>query len=318
MSESLTAFSNGADIVAANLVRMRNLAPLLPIRAQKKILNDMSGSYGSFIKGRGMDFAEVRQYQSGDDLRAMDWRVTARTGDAHIKIFHEEKERPVLIVCDLRANMQFGSKRALKSVLAADIAALLAWSALDAGDRIGALLFNDDSELDLRPKTGRKAVLHLLSEIVKMPRSSGQDPQARMQQICRHIRRITRPGTRVYFISDWLGFDNNCQEQLFNVTRHSDVVAIHISDPLEQQLPPPGLYTLSDGINEAILNSAAANVRDKFSQAYQQRLQQLRQQLLALRTPLIKMVTANPHPLSDLRVGLGLSPLTNSVMEHSQ
>src|SRR5690606_11929682 len=110
----------------------------------------------SALRGRGMDFAEVRQDQAGDDLRSMDWRVTARTGQAHIKVFNEEKERPVLLVCDLRAGMQFGSRRALKKVLAADLTALLAWAAPDKGRPNGGLPFNDAPEPDLRPQPRRK------------------------------------------------------------------------------------------------------------------------------------------------------------------
>src|SRR5690554_7085733 len=107
-------FTNGSQIDSANLVRLRNLAHLLPLAKQKKVLNDLSGNHSSFLRGRGMDYSEVRQYQAGDDIRTMDWRVTARTGKAHVKVFHEEKERPVLLLCDLRAGMQFGSQRALK------------------------------------------------------------------------------------------------------------------------------------------------------------------------------------------------------------
>ncbi|MCD8530481.1 MAG: DUF58 domain-containing protein [Saccharospirillaceae bacterium] len=106
-------FSAGAEILPANLVQLRTLARQLPLHQQKKVLNDLTGSHASAIRGRGLDYAEVREYQPGDDIRAMDWRVTARTGDAHIKVFREEKERPVLLVCDLRANMRFGSRRAL-------------------------------------------------------------------------------------------------------------------------------------------------------------------------------------------------------------
>src|SRR5690554_8053349 len=105
-----------------------------------------------------MDYSEVRQYQAGDDIRSMDWRVTARTGKAHVKVFHEEKERPVLLLCDLRAGMQFGSQRALKSVLAADITALISWASLQAGDRVGAFLFTDQQELKIGRASCRERV----------------------------------------------------------------------------------------------------------------------------------------------------------------
>lgn len=310
-------FSAGAEILPANLVQLRTLARQLPLHKQKKVLNDLAGSHASAIRGRGLDYAEVREYQAGDDIRAMDWRVTARTGDAHIKVFREEKERPVLLVCDLRAAMRFGSRRALKQVLAADLTALFAWAALEHGDRIGALLFNDELETDLRPKTGRKQVLQLLNELTTMPPSASADPQQRMQQICRHLRRIARPGSAIYFISDWTGFDADCEQQLHAVTRHCDLVAVHISDPLEAELPPPGLYSLSDGQQRLSLDSTTSRQREEYQQAFSLRMNSLQQQLQRLKVPLIALSTSNADPLQALRQGLGLGMLSRERAEES-
>ncbi|MAY14757.1 MAG: DUF58 domain-containing protein [Oceanospirillaceae bacterium] len=310
-------FSAGAEILPANLVQLRTLARQLPLHKQKKVLNDLAGSHASAIRGRGLDYAEVREYQAGDDIRAMDWRGTARTGDAHIKVFREEKERPVLLVCDLRATMRFGSRRALKQVLAADLTALFAWAALEHGDRIGALLFNDELETDLRPKTGRKQVLQLLNELTTMPPSASADPQQRMQQICRHLRRIARPGSAIYFISDWTGFDADCEQQLHAVTRHCDLVAVHISDPLEAELPPPGLYSLSDGQQRLSLDSTTSRQREEYQQAFSLRMNSLQQQLQRLKVPLIALSTSNADPLPALRQGLGLGMLSRVRVEES-
>lgn len=299
-------FTDGSHIDSVSLVRLRNLAPLLPLAKQKKVLNDLSGNHSSFLRGRGMDYSEVRQYQAGDDIRSMDWRITARTGKAHVKVFHEEKERPVLLLCDQRAGMHFGSQRALKSVLAADITALFAWASHSAGDRVGALLFSDEIELDLRPKPGRKAVLNLLRELSLLGTSQPGDESIRLQQTFRHLRRVTRPGSRVYIVSDWAGFDEECQQHLFHISRHSDVIAIHISDPLEQQLPPPGVYPISDGQQQHWLNSLTAKNREQYEQAFTQRLNGLERQLLSLHVPLIKLSTADSNPLPLLRAGLGL------------
>lgn len=310
-------FSAGAEILPANLVQLRTLARQLPLHKQKKVLNDLAGSHASAIRGRGLDYAEVREYQAGDDIRAMDWRVTARTGDAHIKVFREEKERPVLLVCDLRAAMRFGSRRALKQVLAADLTALFAWAALEHGDRIGALLFNDELETDLRPKTGRKQVLQLLNELTTMAPSASADPQQRMQQICRHLRRIARPGSAIYFISDWTGFDADCEQQLHAVTRHCDLVAVHISDPLEAELPPPGLYSLSDGQQRLSLDSTTSRQCEEYQQAFSLRMNSLQQQLQRLKVPLIALSTSNADPLPALRQGLGLGMLSRVRVEES-
>lgn len=314
-------FSSGVEILPSNLVGLRELASQIPLRKQKRILNDLAGTHTSGIRGRGLDFAEVRQYQAGDDIRAMDWRVTARTGEAHIKLFREERERPVMIVCDLRANMQFGTRRTLKSVLAADLSALLSWAALDNGDRIGGLVFDDQQEIDLRPKTGRKQVLQLLHNLADLPSSltsnshtkpeataspeSSASPAQRMQQICRHLRRVVRPGSAIFFISDWHGFDDHCEQQLFNVSRHSELTAIHLSDPMEAELPPAGLYNLTDGTNKLMLDTHSQQARQQHRQLFAQQQQQLAQHMSRLKVPLISLST-NDEPLSKLRQGLGI------------
>ena len=159
--------SAGAEIKTDNLVAIRHIAKLLPIHKQKKVLNELAGIHTSNVRGRGVDFSEVRSYQPGDDIRAMDWRVTARNQKPHIKVFHEERERPIMIVCDLRSSMFFGTQYAFKSVLAADIASLFSWSALNNGDRFGALLFDNNREIDVRPKPGLKQVMHVLHALAE-------------------------------------------------------------------------------------------------------------------------------------------------------
>ncbi len=298
-------FSAGAVIDAANLVRLRALSGFLPLHRQRKILNDLSGSHTSAVRGRGLDYAEVRAYQPGDDIRAMDWRVTARTGDAHIKVFKEERERPVIIVCDLRSGMHFGTRHAFKSVLAADLAALLAWAASNHGDRVGALLFNDEDETDLRPKTGRKQVLQIinaLAEAKPQPYRTG-----RMQQMCRHLRRVVRPGSAVYFISDFAGFDDECERQLFDLTRHSDLIALQVSDPLEASLPPPGVYQFAWQDKKHLVNAADRRLRQQYEDAWQQRRNDLSAHMLRLKSPLLALTTDMADPLTALRNGLGLS-----------
>ncbi|WP_420590458.1 DUF58 domain-containing protein [Bacterioplanoides sp.] len=299
-------FSAGAEIKPANLVALRDLASQLPLHKQKRILNDLAGTHTSAVRGRGIDFSEVREYQPGDDIRSMDWRVTARTGDPHIKLFREERERPVLVVCDLRAGMHFGTRRALKSVLAADISALIAWAAMANGDRIGGLIFNDQHEVDLRPKTGRKQVLSLLHNMADVERSQPADSHQRMQQICRHIRRVARPGSAIYFVSDWAGFDAECERQLFSVTRHCDLIAVQLHDPIEAELPPPGLYNLTDQRQKLALDTHSQTVREAHQQAFAQQQQQIRQHMLRLKVPLIRIAT-NDDPLTSLRTGLGLT-----------
>ncbi len=301
--------SAGAEIKTDNLVALRHLANLLPIHKQKKVLNELSGVHTSNLRGRGVDFSEVRAYQPGDDIRAMDWRVTARTQKPHIKVFREERERPIMIVCDLRASMFFGTQYAFKSVLAADIASLFAWSALNNGDRIGALFFDNQREIDVRPKPGRKQVLHLLHELAEF--HSQQDPLTqtnshRLADMCRHTRRVTKPGSTLYFISDWQSFDQDCERQLHQINKHNDVVAINIFDAFEHNILPLGSYPLTDGQQRMQLECYSNSQGKEHQRAFQQRQLNLKDRMLKLGIPIINL-QAQDDIISELRNGLGLS-----------
>jgi len=302
--------STGAEITTDNLVTMRKLANLLPIHKQKKVLNELAGIHTSNLRGRGVDFSEVRSYQPGDDIRAMDWRVTARNQKPHIKVFREERERPIMIVCDLRSSMFFGTQYAFKSVLAADIASLFAWSALNNGDRIGALLFDNNREIDIRPKPGRKQVMHVLHELAEFNQQqtpiNTAKPSSRLAEMCRHVRQITRPGSTVYFISDWQGFDQDCERQLHKISKSNDVVALNIFDAFEENILPLGSYPLTDGQQRMQLECYSKSQSIAHQQAFQQRIQELKQKTLKLGIPLINL-QAKGDVISDLRSGLGLS-----------
>lgn len=313
--DSNGGLSKGALISTDNLVAIRHLAKLLPIHKQKKVLNEMAGIHTSNLRGRGVDFSEVRSYQPGDDIRAMDWRVTARTQKPHIKVFREERERPIMLVCDLRSSMFFGTQYAFKSVLAADISSLFSWSALNNGDRIGALLFDDSHETDIRPKPGRKQVMHILHELAqfKQQQQHSEKPSttSRLADMLRHTRRVTRPGSTIYFISDWQDFDLDCERQLHQINKHNDVVAINIFDAFEESILPLGSYPLTDGKQRLQLECYSKTQGLEHQQAFELRQQELKQRTLKLGIPLINLQAQNDI-ISELRKGLGLSQIAMS------
>lgn len=297
-------FSRGTQISTDNLIGLSALASQLPIKRQKRILNDQAGSHISRIRGRGMEFSEVRGYQAGDDIRAMDWRVTARTGNPHIKLFQEERERPVIVACDLRSNMWFGTRRALKSVVAADVSALISWSAFAAGDRIGGLIFNDEQEIDQRPSSGRKGLLRWLTQLSQVARCDYQPADLRLSEVLAHIQRVAKPGSSVFIVSDWYGFSEQNLNTLQHIARHCDITAIRIIDPLEYQLPQQSL-ALTDGRQQRQLRinkSMAQQYRQQFDQQHQQLTLSLNQ----LGIPLLRLQT-DSDLLSELRSGLGIS-----------
>ena len=224
----------GAYTDIRELIRLRHGSKELDISNANKARNPLSGLLASNFRGRGIDFAEVRTYQPGDDVRTIDWRVTARTGEAHTKLFQEEKERPVLILVDQSQSMFFGSRLAFKSVIAAEVGALLAWTALDRGDRVGGVVFSEQGHREVRPRRSKHSVLRLLHEINDFnQRLSQQAPAASNQnylvEALRNLRRVVKHGCAVFIVSDFSTLADNGNEEarlhLTQLARHNDLWA---------------------------------------------------------------------------------------------
>jgi uncharacterized protein (DUF58 family) len=238
--------SNGIELTIEELIRYQAKSSLINLAASKSLRGKMSGNYLARSKGRGMEFDEVRHYQNGDDIRAIDWRVTARTGKTHTKLFHEEVERPVLIATDLSTSMLFGSHLLFKSVQAAHVASLVAWHAKSRGDRIGGIVFNQHSHQELKPRSRQQGVLHYLHALVQKHAHSltiASEPlnreQARLsfEQNCARLRQLAKPGSLVYLITDAFNLTDEAVRHLAHITRHCELVVCLLSDPLEQKLP---------------------------------------------------------------------------------
>jgi uncharacterized protein (DUF58 family) len=238
--------SNGIELSIDELIRYQPKSSLINLAASKSLRGKMSGNYLARSKGRGMEFDEVRHYQNGDDIRAIDWRVTARTGKTHTKLFHEEVERPVLIATDLSTSMLFGSRLLFKSVQAAHVAALVAWHAKSRGDRIGGIVFNQHSHHELKPRSRQQGVLHYLHALVTKHADSltvANEPLDRekailaFEQNCARLRQLAKPGSLVYLITDAFNLTDEAVRHLAHITRHCELVVCLLSDPLEQKLP---------------------------------------------------------------------------------
>ncbi len=199
-----------------------------------------------------MEFEEARLYAPGDDVRTIDWRVTARTGTAHTKIFREERERPVHILVDQRSNMFFGSQKLFKSVFAAEIASILAWAALEGSDRIGGQIVGDTTETDFRAKRSRHSVVSFIRELHnynhQLPGSQHADEVVTdMAAMLTECQRLVRPGTALFVISDFLDFNEEAKRALSLIGRHADITLIRVLDPLESEIPAVGRTRLTDG-----------------------------------------------------------------------
>ena len=241
-------FASPASTSLEELVQLRGAALALQRQIRRKTSAPLNGGSVSRRLGRGLDFAEVREYQAGDDVRMIDWKVTARSGRAHTKLFVEERERPVLLVVDFRAGMRFGTRGMYKSVMAARLAALLGWSAVASHDRVGGFVFTDDWHNEIRPQAGRRGLMGLFRAIhqsqLRIPQQGGEQ----LVNTLSRLRHGAHAGSTIVLLSDFKGFDGDARSVLGSLLRTLDIVAVHISDPLESTLPEPGKYTLSTGV----------------------------------------------------------------------
>jgi uncharacterized protein (DUF58 family) len=287
--------ARGAYVDTRELIALRFPARQLKPGFRSRALSALAGPNKSNFRGRGIDFEEVRNYQPGDDIRTIDWRVTARTGQAHTKLFREERERPVLVVVDQRSGMFFGSQHCFKSVLAGQLASLLAWSALNRGDRVGGLVFDDNGHREIRPRRSRKTVLTLLSQVAAfnhaLPGDGAGDHESFATMLA-NLRRIARPGSSLFLVSDFRGAAlGHAREHLFELAKHTELTAIECTDPLEYELPRAGTYAVTNGQERSELHTADRRLRDRFHREQQEQRGVFREHLRSLGVPLLAAST---------------------------
>jgi uncharacterized protein (DUF58 family) len=286
--------ADGVSVSIKQLLYYQSKSGLLDLAPRQGIQAKLAGSYLAKTKGRGMEFDEARHYQAGDDIRAIDWRVTARTGKTHTKIYREEKERPIFILADLSSTMYFGTQLLFKSVQVAHLASLIAWAARDRGDRIGGLIFNQNQHLEYKPLTRHKAVLSLLHGLVELHQTPDPStPQSvTFSDACARVRRLARPGSLVFLLSDFQQLNELAKQHLNRLSRHCEVIAYPISDPFEHKLPDVRVaqqVALTDGITQQNIVLGEKDVADKYQQQHlasfnyiQSTLQQCHAQVLPI------------------------------------
>lgn len=308
---------DGAYTNIEALLSLRYIAKDLSLQTRKKSVAMMDGDSRTSFRGRGMEFSEVRPYQAGDDIRNIDWRVTARTQKPYTKLFQEERERPVYILVDQRAPMFFGSVNEFKSVHAAKLAAIIGWTALANNDRIGALIFSDCERTDSRARRGKHAVLELLHQLfaynqkltspvysaenitddttqrtmqerveqAKQYAPFSEDQSGRkktverntLESMIKNLRRVAKPGSAVFIISDFHDFTDSCSEPLSMLARHTDTTMVQIFDTLEQVLPLDKSLSLSNGGQRLNIAGQSREFSEAFTQSFEQNRCNIRQ-----------------------------------------
>ena len=300
----------GDDLVRvrqSTLIGLAHDARALPLLSSS-VRAQVAGGHLSALRGRGMEYHESRPYQPGDDIRAIDWRVTARSGRAHTKVYREERERPVLLWLDLTRSMFFGTRACFKSVLAAKAATLIAWSAVQHGDRVGFQVFSASRHEERRPARGQRAVMQFVRCLVDHPAwlargDAALDAGAAMQALLR-LRQVARPGSLVFLASDFRHVDPAWRRQLAGLSRHSDVVLLHCHDPFERELPRAGIFRVTDCVDDVEFDAAGRGLRDRYRERYQRAQRELERLCAELGIFLIDLAT-DGDLLAGLQAGLG-------------
>jgi len=256
----------GVHVDVASLAALEAAARDFRFTPHQPVHSLLAGRHGSKVRGRGLSFEELRPYLPGDDIRTMDWRVTARTGTPHVRVYSEEKDRPALLLVDQRINMFFGTRRAMKSVAAAEAAALAAWRVTADDDRVGAILFGDDALTELRPKRGRGAVMQLLGAIERHDASLHAGAPARrgsgqLDEALERAARLAHHDHLVIVASDFDGHGARTRELLLRLAAHNDVLVLLVHDPFLSELPASGELVVSDGELQVEMGLARESVR---------------------------------------------------------
>lgn len=262
----------GVRVTSEELLRLRGDAARLAPKAADTVSSLFPGAYRTLIRGRGLDFEEVRIYHPGDDYRVLDWRVTARTGKLHTKVFHEEREHNVYFVVDGSPSMHFGTRGAYKFVAAARAAALLAWVAVDNGDKAGGMVFGDGAAIhEQGPFAGATGAAHLFGmlELASTRGGGGEiDNRSTLSSALQSLRRLVRPGSLILVVSDFLNRGADFERHLNRLARNNDVAGLLVSDPLERAFPADGLYPVSDGERSLWIDGGDNDFAKAFSNVF--------------------------------------------------
>jgi len=297
-----------------DLIRLQFQAQGFSFLPKQPIHSLLSGRHASRLRGRGLNFEEIRRYLPGDDIRNMDWKVTARTQKAHTRVFTEERDRPVLLLVDQRLSMFFGSQVAMKSVTAAETAALGAWRVLDAGDRVGALVFDDSDITEIKPHRSSKRVMQILQAVIAKNNSLGIDAgitpaPGMLNQVLKKAAYLAKHDYLVTIISDLNGADSETERWVSRIAQHNDLIVCLIYDLLETQLPQGGKLVVSDGEYQLEVDTSSGKVQKDFAEIFDHRLQDTKEWLSKRGIPILPLSTSE-GVASQVRRILGYSPGT--------
>lgn len=262
------------SVTLAELLQLSNGAREFSLSA-RRIMNSQSGPHLSRLLGRGMEFAESRRYQTGDDIRNIDWKVTARTGKAHTKLFTVEKERQILLLADMRSSMFFATKGVFKSVQGSLLMGYIGWNAIQTGNRLGGTIIDDVQHFEFRPTMGKRGILPYLERLSKcsIPSPGHRPPpnSSILEKAIDNIQRVSSPGSLIFVISDFRHLTSQAHDTLLRMSKQCDLCLCFIFDPLEAVLPKNGYYPITNGQKELQLNTFNKNYLEQYQRQFEER-----------------------------------------------
>jgi uncharacterized protein (DUF58 family) len=278
----------------ADLIKWRFHVKHLKLGHHQTIIAINGGQHATPRKGRGMEFNEVRPYQIGDDLRHIDWKISARTQKTHTKLYNEEHERPVIFIVEQSPGLLFASKGQFKTVLALNACAQLGWAALNQGDRVGGCIVGGDRQIWFQPKRQTKPFNGLLQEGTRQQHNITRPGQTRPEawdMALERVNNLAHPASRIILIGDLFSLNDKAWRHLSELARHCAVGGLHLTDPLEQQLPIAGLLKLFDGQGELQLDARTQKSREAYQRYYEQNWQNLKKRFRSINAGLTALST---------------------------
>ena len=307
-----TPLDAGVYVDLEQLIALEQKGRKVSLLPRQPVHSLLSGRYASRMRGRGLNFEEIRDYRSGDDVRSIDWKVTARLQSPHVRVFDEERDRQGLLVVDQRLSMFFGTRRAMKSVTAAEIAAVVAWRILSVGDRVGGIVFNDRSIEEVRPQRSRRIVLQYLTKLAEQNQALGVGrgitrDAAMLNRALDRIRRVAPHDATIVIFSDFDGADETTRHAIAALAAHNTVIAVLIHDPSQSELPAAGRMTVTDGELQIALDVAHGSTRQNILDMSKIRLRNVLEWTRDFGVPVLPLSTAE-EPVNQLHHLLGLLP----------
>ncbi|MGN6463711.1 MAG: DUF58 domain-containing protein [Pseudolabrys sp.] len=321
MPEANAAAVPGVYVDLDELIALEQRGRRVSFLPHQPVRSLLSGRYASRMRGRGLNFEEIRDYRAGDDVRTIDWKVTARLRKPHVRVFNEERDRQGLLVLDQRLSMFFGSRLAMKSVTAAQAAAIGAWRILNVGDRVGGVVFNDSDVVEVRPQRSRRNVLQLLNHIVAQNQALGvgrgiTSVPAMLNRALDQARHLALHDATVVIISDFDGADAATRHAVGHLAQHNSVAALLVHDPLQSDLPPSARMSVTDGELQIMLEVGRESVRRSIQEATEARLRNVFAWTHEIGVPVLPLSAAE-DTAQQLRHLLGQLPArTGSSVQH--